>query len=152
MLTFLEAIINKISSGTAVDDTLSEHELQLATAALLVEVATIDQHLDDREKQELQTLLIKTCELTDDEAKALMDNALEASSNAASLYDFTQSINQHCSYPQKLSLMTGLWRVAYADEILDKYEEHIIRRIADLIHVSHSDFIQTKIQVRDRTE
>ena len=46
--------------------------------------------------------------------------------------------------------MESLWRVAYADGDLDKYEERLIRQVADLTHVSHKDFIRLKLAVRDR--
>lgn len=148
MIKALETLFEKLKTPEETA-TLSEHELNLAIAALLIEVATIDQHLDQKEWQQLQTLLISECKLSKEEALAIAEEGKKASANSASLYDFTQSINQQCSYDQKMVVIRGLWKVAYADGELDKYEEHIIRRIADLIHVSHSDFIQAKIQVRD---
>lgn len=148
MIKTLEKLFDKLTTAQ-VDETLSEHELNLAIAALLVEVATIDQHLDDTEWRQLQTLLISECGLSEQEALAIAEKATSASADSASLYDFTQLINKGCTYPQKMALVAGLWKVAYTDGELDKYEEHIIRRIADLIHVSHRDFIQVKIQVRE---
>ncbi|MDP2091517.1 MAG: TerB family tellurite resistance protein, partial [Pseudohongiella sp.] len=68
---------------------------------------------------------------------------------AVSLYDFTSLINEGYGYEEKLLLVENLWRVALADEHLDKYEEQLIRKTSDLIYVSHSDFIKTKLKVRD---
>lgn len=148
MLKILQQLFDQLSE-TDNKQPLSERDLNLAVAALLVEVATIDQVLDDREWQQLQTLLVEQCALTAEDAKTLAEEGKQASNNSTSLYDFTQLVNAHCEYDQKLALVSGLWKIAYADDFLDKYEEHIIRRIADLIHVSHKDFITTKIQVRD---
>ena len=151
MLKQLEQLFNKLSSVETekANAALSTHELNLATAALLVEVASIDQQFDEREWQQLQVLLINECALSAEDAAAMTEEAKQASADSASLYDFTQVINQNCSYEQKMALMAGLWKVAYADGELDKYEEYIIRRIADLIHVAHGDFLRAKIQVRD---
>ncbi len=151
MIKLFEKIFENVSN-TDNQVELSNKELNLATAALLVEVAVIDQDFDQREQQQLQKLLMAECGLTDVEATSLIQEAKDASANSSSLYDFTQLINRHCDYQQKISLVSGLWKVAYADGELDKYEEHIIRRITDLIHVSHRDFIQVKIQVRDEVE
>ena len=79
----------------------------------------------------------------------LISDAETATRAASSLFEFTHIINKHCDYQQKLSLVNNLWRIAYTDGKLDKYEEHIIRKIADLIHVSHVDFILEKIAVRE---
>lgn len=149
MIKTLEKLFDKLNTPNSTP-VLSEHELNLAIAALLVEVATINQDFDDREWKQLQALLISECQLSQEEALAIAEEAEKASANSASLYDFTQRINQQCDYKQKIVLVEGLWKIAYADGELDKYEEHIIRRIADLIHVSHRDFIQAKIKVRDK--
>jgi len=68
-----------------------------------------------------------------------------------SLYEFTSLINSEYDYAQKVTLIENMWRVAFADHVLDKYEENMIRKTADLIYVSHSDFIKSKLTVRDQT-
>jgi uncharacterized tellurite resistance protein B-like protein len=130
-------------------DKISQNEIHLATAALLVEVATIDQSFDADEWQQLHLLLMSQCDLTAEEANELIKEAQQASANSVSLFDFTQLINMRFEYPEKLRLVENFWEIAYADGSLDKYEEHIIRRITDLIHVSHKDFILLKNKVRD---
>ncbi len=117
---------------------------QLAAAALMIEVATIDEHFDAQElatlKAELQRQFTVDGQALDD----MIDLARSESRDATSLYQFTRAINDEFSNQEKLSLMTGMWRIAYADGQLDKYEEHLIRRIADLIHLPHSQFIRAK--------
>lgn len=129
---------------------LTEKELQLATAALLVEVATIDRVFDDQELARLQSLLEQRFSLSRTETQQLIDEASHASNDASSLYEFTKHINEQLAENDKIKLVEGLWEIAYADQTLDKHEEHIIRRIADLIHVRHIDFIRTKNAVRDK--
>ena len=78
----------------------------------------------------------------------IVNMAHEQASQATSLYEFTRLINDNYAYKDKVQLIQNLWRLAFADDELDKYEEGLIRRIADLIHVSHGDFIQAKHRVR----
>lgn len=150
MRKLIERLFSELTATTN-EQPLPQASLHLATAALLVEVISIDQQFDDREWQQLHTLLKVQCQLSSAEVDELIAEARQASNDSTSLYDFTQLINQHCDYAEKLKLMENLWQVAFADEHLDKYEEHIIRRIADLIYVSHRDFIQAKRTVKGLT-
>ena len=151
MIAQLKSLLNSLAeTPSGQTATLSVDELQLATAALLIEVATIDQQFDKTEIDALQCILSSRFHLTTDTLEALIDNAKKASSEASSLFQFTQLINQHCDDNEKYKLACELWTVAYADGVLDKHEEHIVRRIADLIHLRHSDFIRSKLAIRDR--
>ena len=66
-----------------------------------------------------------------------------------SLYEFTRVINDHCCAEQKLQLIKAMWAVAYADGNVDKYEEHLIRQVAELTYVPHSDYIHCKLALRN---
>jgi uncharacterized tellurite resistance protein B-like protein len=134
------------------EQVLSNTDLHLATAALLVEVAVSDLSFDESERVQLKKLLLSECQLSEADVDTLIHDAENASDKASSLFEFTHIINKHCEYKQKLSLVNNLWKVAYADGELDKHEEHSIRKIADLIHVSHRDFILEKISVRENGE
>jgi uncharacterized tellurite resistance protein B-like protein len=120
---------------------------QLAGAALMVELMQTDDQLDDRESAEFIRVLGETFQLDPADLDEIVVLAHEQASHATSLYEFTRLINDNYDYRDKVQLIDNLWRLAFADQRLDKYEESLIRRIADLIHVSHSDFIQTKLRV-----
>lgn len=121
---------------------------ELAGAALMVELMESDHELDDRESREFIRVLTDTFAIAPEEVDQIVRRARESARNSTSLYEFTRLINDHYSHQDKVALVESLWRIAFADERLDKYEESLIRRISDLIHVSHADFIQTKLQVR----
>ena len=72
-----------------------------------------------------------------------------AATEATSLFEFTSLINESYSYDQRVQLVENLWKVAFADLKLDRYEEHMIRNVSDLIYVRHSDFIRTKLKVKE---
>lgn len=125
-----------------------QHRLQLASAALLMELAGADHDFSATERQTLQGILRESYALTPQELQHLWALAEQEKADATSLYQFTALFNEHCDYPAKLQLLANLWRVAYADGRLDRYEEHTIRKVADLLYVSHKDFIQTKQAAR----
>ena len=122
---------------------------QLATAALLIEVMVIDVDLDDQEMQSIAGTLSNMLHLSKEQIDQLIELSKEEVADATSLYQFTKEINEHFDIEKKLSLMTAMWRVAFADGHLDKYEENIIRRVADLLHIRHSEYIRCKANAKD---
>ena len=145
-------MINKIkeffNKKTEEAEDNSHSVLNVATAALLIEVMTIDGNMDQEEMDSVKSNLSKILELSDDEIQELIDLSREEVSDATSLYQFTKEINANFELQQKLDLMTALWQVALADDYLDKYEESILRKIADLIHLRHSEYIECKTKAR----
>ena len=88
--------------------------------------------------------------MTDDELEILLKLALEEKHAAIDYHQFTSLINQHYSQEQKIKLIEMLWQLAYADHTIDKFEEHLIRKLAELLHVPHKHFIQAKHSAKDR--
>lgn len=123
--------------------------LRLASAALMFELLKTDRHIDERETEMMRQVLEKTFELNKEQLDDIIGLAEDEAAQAVSLYEFTSLVNTDYSYEDKVLLVENLWRVALADGHLDKYEEQMIRKTADLLYVSHSDFIKTKLRVRD---
>ncbi|MAH73992.1 MAG: hypothetical protein CBC09_07810 [Cellvibrionales bacterium TMED49] len=121
---------------------VNEH---LAVAALLIEVMIIDGDLADTELKTITKSLKELLDIKTNDLNDLIELSKKEVSAATSLYQFTRQINESYNIDKKIQLMTTLWRVAYADGRLDKYEENIIRRIADLIHIRHSEYIKCKM-------
>lgn len=130
------------------NESLSHDQCQLATAALLIEVASADRNFDPQELEALKKVLARKFELDDQQLEELTALAQSEKEQATSLYQFTQLINQECRPDEKYYLMKAMWEVAYADGNLDKYEEHLIRKVADLIYVPHNEFIRAKLEAR----
>ena len=146
MITKIKAFFAK-NVVDAEDNSLNAE--QLATAALLIEVMVIDGNLAEDELQSISLTLSKMLELSSDQVDELILLSRDEVSEATSLYQFTKEINAHFSHEKKLKLMSAMWLVAFSDGHLDKHEEGIIRRVADLLHLRHSEFIQCKISARD---
>lgn len=129
--------------------TLSHDQCQLATAALLIEVASADRDFDPQELETLKSVLARKFKLDATQLQELTDLAESEQENATSLYQFTQLINQDCKPDEKYHLLRAMWEVAYADGNLDKYEEHLIRKVAELIYVPHNEFIRAKLEAKE---
>lgn len=127
------------------DEASLQHRLQLAAAALLIEMSRADSVVDSKEERTLQVVLHAALGLEQSDIAELVELAGKAADKATSLYEFTSLINDHYDREQKLLLIQSMWRVAYADGDLDKYEERLIRQVSDLIHVPHSDYIRMKV-------
>ena len=132
------------------DDT--QHQLRLAAAALLIETARADFTQDTAEEAALAELLRRELKLSAEEVKELLELASQRVDESTSLYEFTRVINDHYTPQQKLQLISAMWVVAYADGNLDKYEEHLIRRVAELTYVAHEDYIRAKLRAQRRPD
>lgn len=129
-------------NGSDEEDT--GHALSLATALLLVEVARADFQKDVAEEETIEALLRQHFDLDDAEIGLLLDQARAEADHAASLQQFTRTLHEQLSVDEKHRVVEMLWRVALADRHLDKHEDHLIRRIAGLLYVSHGDLIRIR--------
>lgn len=120
------------------------HALQIACAALLIEMTRADHVITDDEIASLKRILRQHFSLQAGEEDELIQLAEQARDDATDYYQFTSLINQHYSQQQKRQLVTRLWQLANADDYIDKFEEHLVRKLADLLHVPHAAFIRSK--------
>lgn len=125
-----------------------DRTLKLTTAALLIEVSRADFDMGPEEKSSIINTLRETFELSVLELDSLVEMAEQEVQQSTSLYQFTRLVNDFYDYEQKLLLINSMWQVAYADNNIHRYEEHIIRKVAELIYVTHADFIRLKHTVR----
>ena len=149
MMDKIKDLITRFSTKEEITEESSSNLLDNACAALLVEIAFADKDFDETEKTSLKQSLIETYAVDESDIEEIIKDAEETVSESTSLYGYTRVVNDEFEYEDKLSLLKNLWKVAYADGNLDKYEEHLIRKISDLIHISHTDYINIKLEIRD---
>lgn len=128
----------------------TEVTLQLAAATLMCEVIRADDEIDGRELKALQAVLAQRFQLTPAQIDQLMALAQTRAEEAIDHYQFVKVVNDQCDNEEKVTLLESMWLMAYADGILDPEEELRIRRIADLLYVSHPDFIRAKQAAKQR--
>ena len=148
MIKKIKDFITNLSVQTEDLEEKEESLLNNACAALLVEVAFADKEFDEQEKVSLRTSLLETYNLEESAINEIILDAEKSIEESTSLYGYTRVVNDEFEYQDKLDLLSNLWKVALADGYLDKYEEHLLRKISDLIHISHSDYINIKLEVR----
>tara|TARA_B110000014_G_scaffold64037_1_gene43515 strand:+ start:804 stop:1268 length:465 start_codon:yes stop_codon:yes gene_type:complete len=120
-----------------------------ACAALLIETALADKVFNEEEMISMKQTLNKVYKVDEQDIEELINESKKKVSESTSLYEYTRLINDLCNYEDKIRLISNLWSIAFADQHLDKYEEYLIRKISDLLHVSHKDFIQQKLLVKE---
>ena len=145
LLTKLTALF----SGTkATSDATPLRALELSWAALMFEVARSDFTIDDTEREAISLLLTENFALSEEEVATVTEEAAENVDAATCLFEFTRTINEVATVEQKRQLLTMMWRVALADEALSRYEEHLIRKVSDLLYLPHNDFMLAKQRAR----
>lgn len=134
-------------AATTPDDSIITPEV--AAAALLCEVMRADYRRDDAELAVLRETLKARYKLSDPAVEKLMSLAEQEVEESVDHYRFVSLLNEHYTQQQRFALVESMWRLAYADGELDPLEEHRIRRIAELLYLSPSDFIRAKLRVKD---
>ena len=120
---------------------------RLAVATLLVEIARADFEVAAAERTAIRRMLGSAYGLEPGSAEALVAQAERTAEEAVSLYEFTRRLNDELSPTEKGEIIEMLWRVAFADGRIDKYEEHLVRKAADLLYVPHRRFIRARLKV-----
>jgi len=132
------------------EDVDENHQLALATAVLLYEVMRSDHEYTASEEHTYRQQLEQHFSLSQVELDTLCELTVEKAENAVDFQQFTKVLNEMCDPQQKRAIMESLWAVAYADHQLSADEEYTIRKIADLLFVPHSQFIQSKLKVQEQ--
>jgi uncharacterized tellurite resistance protein B-like protein len=132
---------------TSGDSATKEQELKLATAVLLVEVARADFSEDEVEIDVVAALLEEHLDVPRRDVEQIVVEARQQADHSASLQSFTRQLHEELTLEEKHRVVEMLWRVALADSTLDKHEDHLIRKVAGLLYVSHGDLIRIRNEV-----
>lgn len=150
MFKSFSQFIEKLSNGVNPSNSEQEkhnHEIQIATAVLMLDLMGIDDDHSPQETMAITAALQDKFKLSHDEIQNILTLGRLKAEEATDFHEFTSLINQHFEYDDKIHIIEQLWSIAYADSKLHRYEEHSIRKIADLLYVSHADFIATKHKI-----
>lgn len=149
MLSFLKEIFNNDDSN---DILKQQKRVQIATTALFLELAKSDNEFSKDERTLLIKIIKDMFKLNEEEVHELLDLAEERIIKSVSLYEFTDIINNHFNEDEKFELVKNLWKLIYADNVLNKYEEHLIRIISNNLKLSHRDMIAAKFSVKNENK
>lgn len=126
------------------DDDLA---LEVTTATLLMEAARADSRVTEVERRTIRRILEEHFTLPEVVTRQITTSAEREAEQATSLFPLTHMINQECSAEDKARIIKMLWRVICSDGRIDDHEEHLVRKVAGLLHVPHREFIRAKLQV-----
>jgi len=142
----LNKLTNYLTSILKIETESSVPDHRIAIASLLCAVAYADHDTSNAERHAIQKDLIKLLMVDESEVITLMGIAEQEMQASNSIFDFT-SLLSDLEHNERIEVIEMMWRVAYADDHLDEIEEAIIRRVAGLLYVPHSEFIRTKLKV-----
>jgi uncharacterized tellurite resistance protein B-like protein len=127
----------------------AEQTLQLATAVLLVEVLRSSPEVGAAERGAVNAALRESFALSNEQIARLVELAEQAAYEANDYYSFTSRINAGFEMAQKVRIIEHMWRVAYADGSLSALENHVMRKLADLLYIPHGAYVNAKLRARD---
>jgi len=125
-----------------------QQAIHRATAVLLAEMMRMDGDIKEDEREVIRAALYQHFGLDRQEIDSILSLAEQEAEESHDYYQFTSLINNNFSQEQKIEVIESLWRIAYADKELNKYEEHLLRKVAGLIYVAHRDFIAAKLRIQ----
>ena len=150
MITTIQVLLKRYTQAPAAVQRDSEQALRMATAALLMEVARADHEIKDEEREAVRRVIENYYAVSPEQARELADAAESQADDATSLFPFTRLITRECSMEDRIRIVSMLWEVSCADGHIDAHEEHLVRKVADLLYVPHNQFIRTRLQKSGR--
>jgi len=122
---------------------------RIAACAILLEMAFIDGEFSEPERVKITSLLQKEFHVPEDEVAELLKKSQEELNNSVDLWSFTNQINQRFSHAEKLRVVEMIWKMVYADGVLEQHEDYLVHKLSTLLRVPHKDMINIKIEARE---
>ena len=144
--------IKKWFKSSEPEKVLEKTDHVTAAMVLMLEVAWSDHNIEIAEEQTILTAIQTSFDLTEQEAKNRLIDAKALHHESVGSYEFTTLINNQLSYEEKTQIIQTLWQISNSDQHIDQWEEHAIRKIADLLYIDHQDFIDTKIKTKQEKD
>ena len=148
----MKKFFNNLFKKNQIEDLVEDNSVLISAIALMIEVSLADEIMDISEVETLKNVLLKEFDVEQTKIDDLISNAKKNQNSSTSLYEFTRKINDEYNFEDKKNLILSMWKIAFADGNIDKYEEYVIRKVSDLIYISHPDFIESKQLAREEYE
>ncbi len=149
MLSSLQNLLSSFLFPDTAADAPSGRNLQLATAVLLFHVMRADDDISAAEHTQMKATLRRHFALSEEALAQLMVDAEQAAKNANDYFNITSAMNDAFTQAQKIQVVEFMWQIAYVDDSLDAHENHLISKIAGLLHVTHGEYIGAKMRAKE---
>jgi uncharacterized tellurite resistance protein B-like protein len=148
MLDIVKRFFNKATAEVSKDaNQNTEHDICVATCALFVEIARIDEKFTDAEMETILSILKEKYGLPQDHADALIAEAEKELEKSVDLWQFTKLINENYSKEEKIEIIETLWRIVYVDGKMDQHEHYLMNKLQNLLRLTHDQLITAKLKV-----
>jgi uncharacterized tellurite resistance protein B-like protein len=147
MLDTLKALFAEVAGGAKPQDRFAENDYRLAAAALLIHVVGVDGAISEGERRKLHAVLKHRFALDDAATDELIAEATTVEGEAVDLYRFTSLLNRTLDEDGRARIVEMMWEIIYADGRVSEFEDNVVWRVADLLHVSARDRLELRRQV-----
>jgi uncharacterized tellurite resistance protein B-like protein len=149
MIDLVKKFFGKGSKNGTVKKEDSVHDVRIATCALLLEMSQIDGEFSEAEKKSILSIIEKEYGVDNEHIDAIIETAEEELKGSLDLWQFTNLINQNYTQEEKIKIIEMVWRIAYTDGRLDKHEDFLVHKLANLLRLTHRQLIDAKVTVRE---
>jgi len=149
MIDLVKKFFGKMTEHGPAGREESVHDIRIATCALLLEMSQIDGDFSESEKEGILSIFKREYEVDDEHIAELIETADKELKGSLDLWQFTNLINRNYTPEEKIEIIEMVWRIAYTDGKLDKHEDFLVHKLADLLHLTHRQLIDAKIKVRE---
>ena len=148
MFDIVKRFFNKATAEFSKDTNQNTaHDIRVATCALFVEIALIDEKFTDVEMKIILSILKEKYGLSQEHADALIAEAEKQLEESVDLWQFAKLINENYSNEEKIEIIETLWRIVYVDGKMDRYEHYLMNKLQNLLRLSHDQLIAAKLKV-----
>ena len=147
MLDVIKRFFSKATTDSEDPGKSDDHDIKVATCALLVEMARIDESFTEKETETILDILKNTYGVSADHAEALMAEAEKELVESVDLWQFARLINENYSREEKIGIIETLWQVVFVDGKMDKYEDYLMHKMVKLLRLSHKELIDAKLKI-----
>lgn len=142
-----ERLMEKFTEPFEPEQETRFERVHIAACVLLLETAKSDSEFSSMEKTAIEAILRNDFNIPAEETEELLDISRAHRKNSIDLWEYTHQINEHFPREEKIRVIEAVWKVIYADEKLDKYEDHLVHKLARLLHLDHDELIKAKLKV-----
>lgn len=147
MIDIFKRLFGSAATDNQGTDKSTDHDIKVATCALLVEMARIDESFTEEETDTILHILKNTYGVSADHAAALIEEAEKELVESVDLWQFSRLINENYSREEKIGIIEILWRVVFVDGKMDKYEDYLMHKMVKLLRLSHKELIDAKLKI-----
>jgi uncharacterized tellurite resistance protein B-like protein len=147
MHNWKERLLKNLTVESVQDEPERFDRIQIASCVILLEVAKFDFDFSSIEKETTKAILKNEFAIPEDAIEDLMKISEEKREDSVDLWEFTNVINKNFPREEKIKIIEAAWKIIYADDKLDKYENHYVHILADLLRLRHDELIDAKLNV-----